>query len=952
MGAASVNEPEAVGSVDSGRWSWRGWRGREQEWGVVVGLLRAAEAGRGAALLIEGEPGIGKSRLLSEGADAAATAGFAVAQGAAAELRQLMPLMPLTSALGETAMRLAPNGPAVGDLRLVMVEQLRKRLEELGAQGPALITLDDLQWADPTTQLALGLLVPDLASYPLVWMLARTSGSGDPGLDRLYKELEQGGATRITLRALDEAAAVEVAADALEAVPGPDVLELVAGVRGSPFLLAELLELCKDEGMSEIAHGYARLVSAQAIHAITHRRLAGLPPQTHHLLQVAGIMGHSFLVDDLAEMLGEPVGELMPRLEEAVTAGVVIPAADTMVFRHDLLWQAVAQTVSGPVRRALHRQAGEMLLKRGGSAVAAAAHLMRGAQPGDRPALIGLDRAAREVIATSPRTAVDLATRALELTDPADPDRFARKVTAVDALTAAGRLREATGLAQDTLRHAPPTPYAAQMRYELTSILLLGGCPAEAVTEAEKLLSEQDLPEELRGVAELAVFRGLVALHDFRRGREWAEAVMADRVRHTDAALVGALIFLMHAAWAEGRVTVGFGHIREAVRIATGGSLEARRAHPRLHLARALSGLGQFEEAETVMQVAAEEIETLGHTAHAASPAIFRSLLRLSTGQLDDAAAEAEAGLNIADKLGTHKFDLLGIAVLAIVALRRGDIATAAQHIERHQSELATHGVMFGSTWSNWAVAMVGEAHGGAERAKEMLHAAYTDVQERRFLLMREVNAAACMTRVALATGDRPHAQDVVDSAQHLARDNPDFTALAAAAAHARGILEQDTKALAQAIADHADPWARASAAEDLGALLSARLGGPGRETAAHSLGQAFEGYQQIGALRDVARVGARLRKLGVRRRQWDYAQRPVSGWASLTPPEDKVALLVARGLTNRQVAAQMFLSPHTVHTHLSHIFNKLNIGSRVELTRIAVARHPEIASPDHDTRR
>ncbi|MFB9840692.1 LuxR family transcriptional regulator, partial [Actinoallomurus acaciae] len=97
--------------------------------------------------------------------------------------------------------------------------------------------------------------------------------------------------------------------------------------------------------------------------------------------------------------------------------------------------------------------------------------------------------------------------------------------------------------------------------------------------------------------------------------------------------------------------------------------------------------------------------------------------------------------------------------------------------------------------------------------------------------------------------------------------------------------------------------------------------------------------YETMGAGRDAARVRRRLRRLGVRRRHWSNTDRPVSGWASLTDTERTVSELVAQGLTNRQVADQLFMSAHTVAFHLRHVFRKLNIGSRVELTRLTLQR-------------
>ncbi|MGP4098340.1 helix-turn-helix transcriptional regulator [Nonomuraea sp. KM90] len=948
MGEASHHATEAAGGPDSRRSSWPGWRGRAREWGLVVGSIKAARAGRGGVLLVEGPSGAGKSHLLGLAAAAAERSGLGVARGVADELTQLIPLAPLLSALGESDRTLFPGRnasvPGPADQRLQLLQELQEPLERLVADGPVLLTLDDVEWADPLTLLALRSMTSDLSSYPLVWMLARTIGRGDaPRLDCLFNVLEKEGATRLELAALDEPAVADVVTDVLGAAPEPDVLALASLAKGNPFLLVDLLEQLNSEGAFQVADGHVHMVSAglPRVQAVTQERLAQLPVRTRHLLQAAAVLGRSFSVTDLAEMVGESTSGLLSMLEEAMAAGIVEATERELAFRHDLLWQAVVGTLPAAVRRALHHDAAEMLLRRGGSAVPAAAHLLHSAGRGDESALLGLDRAAREVLRSSPQTAADLATRALELSDPADPGWAGRAATAVDALTTIGRLPEAADLARTALGRAPPAQ-APHLRCALAYILLLSGRPAEAESEAESLLA-QDIPEDLRGIAEWTVFWGLICLNDFGRGRLRAEAVLADRARHTDAAVVGALLLLARLAMVDGRIADSFAHLHEAQRIANSGTVEAiQRPYARLLLSLNYRAMRQFGPSEIAIQDAEEEINALGLTVLAAGPALFRSVLRLAAGRFDDAAAEAKAGMMIADELGTHGFIRVGLSMLAFIAMRRGDIDTAVRHIERYHSINAASGMLFGSVWERWVMAAVAEAQGDPERAIDILHAIYTDQEERRWALTTTPLTASWMTRLALATGNRPYARAIVDTAESLARNNPDFPCLAVTAAHARGLLRQDPGALASAVTDQPEPWARASAAEDLGVLLAARPGTAAREQAVNSLDQALDGYQHVGALRDAARVRARLRALGVRRRHWAQPPRPSFGWDGLTDTEREVAVLVAQGLTNRQAAARMFLSPHTVSTHLRRIFTKLDIGSRVDLARIVTERCPD----------
>ncbi|MEU8276073.1 AAA family ATPase [Microbispora bryophytorum] len=947
MGGVPRNVLDAAEGPGSRETSWPGWRGRAQEWALVAGLLRAARVGRGGVVLVEGQPGVGKSRMLDVAAATATRWGFRVVRGVADELAQLMPLAPLISALEESGcpLRTGDNGvPGPVDRRLLLLERLQGPLEALVAHGPVLLTLDDVHWADPMTLLALRSLTVDFASTPLIWMLARTTGGGDAlRLDRMFNTLEREGATRIRLKALDGAAVAEVVTDVLGAAPEPDVLALADIADANPFLLVDLIEKLKHEGGFRIADGRASLVSTRLppAQAVTRERLEELSGPTRHMLQVAGVLGRSFSVKDLAEMLGETTGDLLPMLEEAMSAGIVESAGHELAFRHELLWEAVTETLSSAVRRALHREAGEMLLKRGGSTIPAAAHLIHSAGHGDMCALRALDRAAREVLRSSPQTAADLAKRALELTDAADPDWVNRAAVAVDALTAVGRLCEAADLARPALSRAPPV-LAHRLRCALAYILLLSGRPADAVSQAESLLSREDVSRDLRDVAEWTVFWGLISLNDLREGRRRAEAVLADRDGHSDTAVMGALLMLSRCAMIDGRLDDSFTHLHEALRIGNSGTVEAvQRPYARLLLGHLHRCLCQFDAADLAIWAAEEEIEALGVTVLAAQPALFRARVKLAAASLDDAAAEAEAGMRIADDMGTHGFIRVGLSILAYIAVRRGDMDAAGRNIRRYAREPGAAGMLFGSA-CEWVEAVVAEALGDRERAMDILGPTYTDADKQRWMLVTAPLAAAWMTRLALASGNRTYAQTTVDTAGHLARRNPAYPIFAAAAAHARGLLHADPGDLAFAAANHPQLWERASAAEDLGVLLTTSGACADRERAISSLDQAHDGYQQIGALRDAARARARLRALGVRRRHWAQSHQQEFGWDSLTDTERAVAELIARGLTNRRAAAQMFLSPHTVSTHLRRIFAKLDITSRAELARIFAEERPE----------
>jgi DNA-binding NarL/FixJ family response regulator len=275
-----------------------------------------------------------------------------------------------------------------------------------------------------------------------------------------------------------------------------------------------------------------------------------------------------------------------------------------------------------------------------------------------------------------------------------------------------------------------------------------------------------------------------------------------------------------------------------------------------------------------------------------------------------------------------------------VIELRRGDIAAAARHLAGRPATGPQFADLYARAETTAAEAQITEARDGPAAALGHLRQICADLVTRPGLLLGDPGLAAWLARTALAVGNRGLAARAARTAQTLADAHPGSPALAAAAAHCRGLARREPTPLAQAAAQHPDPWARASAAEDLG-VLHGRHGD--RDQSIRYLKDALAGYHQVGADRDQARIRRRLRQLGIRRRHWSTAAaRPVTGWDSLTDAEQAVAGLVAQGLNNNQVAARMYISTHTVAHHLRQAFRKLSIASRVELTRIVIQQAGE----------
>jgi DNA-binding CsgD family transcriptional regulator len=763
----------------------------------------------------------------------------------------------------------------------------------------------------------------------------------------MFGLLERDGAARVTLAPLDRDAVAAMLADAFGAPPDQALSDLARSAAGNPSLVAELIAGLGDDHAVRVTGAHAVLGSARLprrIHRLAQQRLDLLGQQTRHLLETVAVLGPAFRLQDAAEMLGETPAMLLPAVEEAMDAAIITAAEHTFTFRHQLLRRAVVEMIPRPASKALHRQYGEILLTRGESAVRAASHLLQAAHPGDPASLAGLDEAAARTLRPAPQTAAGLALRALELTSPDDPAALSRAVAAGEALTAAGRLDQATRITQDLLTKPLPPTAENRVRCALSSILCASGEVQAAADQAQLVLTRPRLPGDLLDRALSAHLQALAGLRDKLAGPA-ADCVLTGR-DHNSSVTSAALVTRAVIAWDDGQIDDSLDLLRDAARRDTGLCPDAREVQPLLTLAAALVDLRELQQADGILQAAYRP--ALDGIPAQAALSIVRSRIHLAAGRLAEAAAEGQAAADIARSLGAHGYAATAHSLLSVIELRRGDIAAAVRHLACRPAANPQFADVYARPEAAMAQAQVTEAREGPAAALGYLRQLQADLDARPGTLLGDPALAAWLVRTALAAGDGELAANVARIARALADAHPGFPALAAAATHSQGLANRDPARLAQAAAQHPDPWARASAAEDLGVLHGlGGLGGQGdKDAAIHHLKKALDGYRQVGADRDQARIRQRLRRLGIRRRHWaPSAARPLTGWASLTETEQAVAGFVAEGLNNNQVAARMYISTHTVAHHLRQAFRKLSITSRVELTRIVLEQAAEHAA-------
>ncbi|MEV8625168.1 AAA family ATPase [Streptomyces sp. NBC_01268] len=919
--------------------------GRDAELVRIRTALDNTMAGVGECLIIEGSPGIGKSRLLAAAAEYATELGMATAPGRATKLDHVAPLSTLLGALRNSCPLVVDNFDQLGDPssnRFWLIDQLGDRLERYVTERPLLITLDNVQWADELTALALRLLVPSLTSSPVLWLLAcRTAPSRSPGRSAVELLLQEG-VERIDLRPLDDAAVNALCREILGTEPDRDLLALARRSGGNPFLLEELLSgqragggpLPAVDGLPGFGdRPIGADLSAGFVDAV-QRHLQSLSQDAHRLLEAGAVLGRPFTVHEAAGLWGRRAVELVAAAEEAMQQDALMETGTELAFRHDLIRESVLSAIPGPVRKVLHREAVTVLRAENRPASEIAEHLIRGSSHWNSQTVDALRTTITQLARTSPSTAADLALRTLKAIGDDHPVRPRLAAEAVGLLSTVGRLSEAQELGEAALKTGMHPETEAMLLYGLASALKHGGQDVAAVRYTERALALPSVADPVRARVLAIQAHALLNAGGLRDAAVSADqAVLLARSAAEYPSMALGIAAQSIAAQSSGDISGAITLAGEAVQIADEYGGEAAQLHPRLWLGSAMAAADRFTEAAAVYEYGQREAHRFGTAWSQPLWHYHRAELWLARGLVDDAVAEAEAGLRMAEQLTTMAMGVPLLATLSRLALCSGDLETARARLECAR-RLDADGIGSRVEDLAWCTALLLEAEGRPEQALEALKPLLDGLPGRVLLFTQEPGAAPRVVRLALRTGARDIASVVADAISGLSRRNPGFVSLAAADTHTRGLLEGDPAMLRAAVEAYQDSPRtplRAEALEDLGAAMQ-HTGH--RHEATDLIREAYDLFTTAGLRMDADRVSERLGRPLVARTAAGPPQLASLAWSQLTRSEIKVARLVAEGLTNREVAARLFLSPHTVDSHLRHIFSKLGLSSRVALTR------------------
>lgn len=918
--------------------------GRDPILSVLGSHLEATAGGSGRCVVLEGPFGVGKTRLLQAVTLEAADRGLTVVAGRAGDAGEPAPLHLLTNFLRQAL----SGADAVDDLTrpgsnpFWLVDRIGELVENVARRRPLVIVLDDAHRIDDVSALALRELVRSLASSPVLWVLARRPVPASRIAQQALDWLMEHAAVRLHVGALDDEAVAELATRVLGTEPDSSVLRWGARCEGNPWLVEKLFHAFAKAGQVVVMDGTASVLGDRVppgIRAAVDRLLDTLPAGVRRLVDQGGGTGRPFTAQQVADVLGEPAAGLLAAAEVAVRVGLLRREGTELVVANEVLAEAFRDVAS------TGGTTGGTTGSTTGDATSRSSATPGPVAPAAEPEVEHFRAARPDPVPSVPVPSAPVPSAAV----PAAPSRSGRAGRGDDAMTAtavsalvrrcdgapqalAGALRllvtvgrdaEASALLDSALLDSAVRPGLApaggtSLVPELALRLRDAGChdvAAELLRRAPagQDIGEQEHPELGRAVTEAASHAGT-----------------ADRAGGEPGTT---------ARWPGQAATRAPG----------------RSARPLwTWLVRALVAVDQFDAASTVLDAVREEAERAGGTWPEVLWHGHRAELLMAVGRLDEARAAAESALRLTDG-SAPDHSVPAHLMLARVSTHSDDIATASDHL-RVVERLIPDDAPADRSRLDWTLA---QFHAASGRPAMMVRT-LIDIEGRTPpspLLFSDVpTAAATLVRQARQAGLDSEAEQATAFARHVTELNPDVRSLKAGAEHATGVLRDDAAALHRAAELYrlaGRPLAAGNALEDA-ARVERSTGDKSRTVSV--LETALDLYLDCGAARDTARMQRKLRRLGVHHVRRIGIERRKSGWESLTGAELRVVRAIVDGRTNREAAHALFLSPHTVDSHLRRVFSKLDINSRVELTKYffaheassahsAGARRPEAAA-------
>ena len=937
-----MGEPVAVTEVD-------GVVGRDAELACAMAAVRELALGRAGILVLEGEAGIGKTRLVQSIVDDARDADLTVFHGHAHPFERSRPFGVVADALGLHRRAPDPDTAAIGtvlgdtglpaesagDVRFQVVEQIVDLVETSCRERPVLLVAEDVHWADTASLSAISSVARQLPLSPLLVVVTARPSPLSSEAARLLDDLSAAGARTLELRPLAPVDVAALAGHVLGAPPGDELRALLAKAGGNPLWIVAMLGALDDDGLLRRTDQCVDATTSDlpaSLHALVVRRLRHLPKPTRDLLQVTAVLGDDVPLRDVATVAHRSPMDVVAQLADAYDAQLLDETEDRVVFRHQVVHDAIYQNVPAPSRRLLHREAAIALTAAGADRLDVAGHLMLGAERGDEQGIAALRDCAHEVATRSPDLAVELLRRAEALLPGGHDDADLLSLEVVEAMLRAGKVADASARAEAVLARTHRADVEIPIRLALLGALALENRATEVIAVADAGLTH---PAGLGPTERVLMLTQQSWAHTFSGAHAAGEATARRALAIAEAAddpasTVWALTSLLVAEGRLGRFGDALAHSRRAATLAeTSPVVRSLPLRPKLFLGLARFDADLVDEARVAYREALDDEFGSGwwtsDTLMADATALF------ALGEWDDAVPRLIAGGEAAREKNHSLLESQSIAYRAIVATATGDLPAAATLVARLPEVRDAEPPIYNAGVVVLAVALLAIAEGDQPKAFDaLLHCWRVDAVTGNRYYHRVL--APPLVRLALTLGHTDVAHEVAAGIAESAALAPDVPTLQSAALRGQGLVNGDIEPMLASVdlaRDARIVGEHTGACEDAALVLAAA---GQRDDAAAMLAEALEHHQRSGADGWAARVRAQLRELGVRPGPRGSRNRPATGWDSLTDTERAVSMLVAEGMTNNAVARRLYISPHTVNTHLRHVFAKLGLSNRVEL--------------------
>jgi DNA-binding CsgD family transcriptional regulator len=922
---------------------------------MLVRLMAEVARGRGGSVLIEGEPGIGKSAVVRAALAEAVDVGCQVFWGAGDELGQALPLLPLLEALRVREPSTNPRRNTIvrllrgeltadrgADVSAVLAEQLLVLIAEQCAVQPTILVLDDLQWADQATIALWGRLARSVRQVPLLLVGMMRPVPQRDDLLALRRAVDD--AARLQLTGLPAAAVAELVAALAGGKPDDKLLRLADGAAGNPLYVTELVAaLARSSSLTITDAGAAKLTSGHApssLSAAIADRLGFVSGPVREVLRAAALLGVDFAVPDLATVLGHGVADLVPAVDAACAAGVLAESGNGLGFRHPLIRAALYDEIPAPVRAAWHRDAGRALAEAGAPADRVARQLLWAVgrpdgttEPMDEWILRWLARTAELLVGQAPRAAAELLRQAVASSPAGLAQHDCLVSRLADALFRVGDAAGAEQVANRALEYVVERDLRMDLHWTLAQCRMQAGRSAESLATLNRALASPGISARHRARLLVLAARTHSNLGEVETAGRVAAAALAAATEADDNWAIGwALSVLTIVTAVQGQMTDALPLFDRALTVTEAEpSLTDLRLLLQINKAVMLSGLDRYEEAFAAARQARHLADRVGTVVRLAQAHGALGQLLFDTGRWDDAIAEVVA---LHDDLKEPAAACSDHGIAAVICFHRGDITTARRHLAAADPYTKRIGNRVVSPLA-LARSLDCEHAGAPSEALAVLTALFADNAEE---LDEIEDLFADAVRLATEIGDLGTAKTIAGHAAALAAAS-EIPHRQANALYCRGLLDHDATRLLAAAERYGDASRPLLSAKALEAAAGDFVSTDDRDQARAAFTRAVEIYTSLGAATDVARLRTRFRAHGIRRGPHAKHRQARSGWDSLTPAETKIAALVQGGLSNPEIAAKLFLSRRTVATHVSHILKKLDVHSRTDIAREAALR-------------